>query len=66
MDNNTTFNRIKQYDNVNKNKVLNKKTKNFIEKAINVHKNAFNYSKINYINRSTEIEIICNTCNKSF
>ena len=32
---------------------------NFIKKSIKVHGNKYNYSKVNYINSSTEVEIGC-------
>ena len=32
---------------------------NFINKAVNVHGNKFDYSKVEYINNRTKIEIIC-------
>ena len=36
-----------------------KTTEEFIEKAILIHGNKYNYSKVNYINNITKIEIIC-------
>jgi very-short-patch-repair endonuclease len=38
----------------------------FIERAKKIHGENFNYSKVNYINSQTNIEIICNTCNNEF
>jgi hypothetical protein len=35
-------------------------TKEFIEKAINMHGNKYNYSKVEYINTNTKVIIICN------
>jgi len=35
------------------------KTKNFILKAENIHKNKYDYSKVNYINAKTKIKITC-------
>lgn len=35
-------------------------TQDFITKAIEIHKTAYDYSKVNYINSKTEVEIICN------
>ncbi|MBR6516374.1 MAG: hypothetical protein IKT40_05915 [Bacilli bacterium] len=35
------------------------KTKNFIEKARNIHGNKYDYSKVEYINNSTKVCIIC-------
>jgi very-short-patch-repair endonuclease len=40
-------------------------TQNFIEKAEILKPKLYNYSKINYIDYNTEIEIICNKCNTS-
>lgn len=34
-------------------------TKSFITKAIKLHGNKYNYSKVNYINTKTNINIIC-------
>jgi very-short-patch-repair endonuclease len=34
-------------------------TNSFIEKAINIHNNKYDYSKVNYINADTQIIIIC-------
>lgn len=36
----------------------------FIINAQKIHGNNFNYKNINYINSSTEVDIICNRCNK--
>ena len=41
-------------------------TEEFIEKANKVHNNKYDYSKVNYINAITPVEIICNKCNLSF
>lgn len=38
----------------------------FIEKAIIVHENDYNYSMVEYINSNTKVSIICNFCSKSF
>ena len=38
----------------------------FIEKAIEVHGNKFDYSLVNYINMNTYVSIICNTCKNIF
>ena len=37
----------------------NKKTELFISKAINIHKDKYDYSKVNYINAKTKVTIIC-------
>jgi len=37
----------------------NKKTELFISKANNIHKNRYDYSKVDYINAKTKITIIC-------
>ena len=34
-------------------------TKEFIEKAVEVHINKYDYSKVNYINAHTKVQIIC-------
>ena len=36
-----------------------KTTKQFVEKARKIHGNRYNYSKVNYINRNSEVCIIC-------
>ena len=41
-------------------------TEEFIEKAIIVHDNTYNYSLVNYTNTDTKIEIICNKCGNIF
>lgn len=42
-------------------------TKNkFIEKAIKIHGDAYTYSKVEYINNSTKVNILCNGCNTYF
>jgi len=38
----------------------------FIEKAISIHGNKFNYSKIEYVNNRTKIKILCNMCGVLF
>ena len=38
----------------------------FINRAIEKHGNKFNYEKVIYINSSTKIMIICNSCNHNF
>ena len=35
------------------------KTELFISKAYKIHKNRYDYSKVNYINAKTKITIIC-------
>jgi hypothetical protein len=35
------------------------KTEEFIKKAIKIHKNKYDYSKVNYVNTSTKVLIIC-------
>ena len=35
------------------------KTKNFIEKAKEIHGDKYDYSKVNYINSQTKVCIIC-------
>jgi hypothetical protein len=34
-------------------------TEEFIKKALLIHKNKFDYSKVNYINALTKVEIVC-------
>ena len=48
----------------NKNKILT--TENFIEKAIELHGNKYDYSKVEYYRSNKKIEIICKKCGKSF
>lgn len=38
----------------------------FIEKAKFVHKDRYDYTEINYINKRTEIKLKCNNCNNVF
>lgn len=46
---------------------MKKKTKEeFINQAKFIHGDKFDYSKINYINSKTKVEIICNACGRSF
>lgn len=40
--------------------------RDFLEKAKKIHSKKFNYTKSIYVNTSTKIKIICNTCNHSF
>ena len=44
---------------INNNKKNTKTTKNFIKEARIVHGNIYDYSKVNYINAKTKVEIIC-------
>lgn len=41
-------------------------TKEFIEKAIKIHDNKFNYSLIEYEHSKIKVNILCNNCNKVF
>ena len=41
-------------------------TNQFIEKAKKIHKNNYNYSKVNYINHKIKVTIYCKKCNKYF
>ncbi len=41
-------------------------TEEFIEKAIKIHKNNYDYSKVNYINNKIKVIIYCKKCNKYF
>ena len=38
----------------------------FISRAKEIHKDKYDYSKVNYINNSTKVTIVCKTCGKSF
>jgi len=40
----------------------NSNTEEFIKKAIKIHGNKYDYSKVNYINAKTKVEIICSKC----
>lgn len=51
--------REKRYD-------KNKLTKIFIKKAINIHKNKYDYSLVQYKKAKEDVEIICNICNNHF
>ena len=48
------------------NKNLQSKTSKFLEKAIMIHGNKFDYSKVVYIDNNNKILIICNTCKHEF
>ena len=41
-------------------------TNQFIEKAIKIHGDSYNYSKVVYTNSSTKVDILCNSCNTWF
>lgn len=41
-------------------------TESFIEKAVKKHNKKYDYSKVNYINSHTEVNIICTTCGYDF
>ena len=43
-----------------------KTTEQFIEEAKKIHGNKYDYSKVNYINSNTKVEIICKKCKKHF
>jgi len=45
---------------------LKKTTKDFTQKAKSLKEDKFDYSKVDYTNRYSEIEIVCKTCNNSF
>lgn len=46
---------------------MNKKTKeDFIQNAINIHGQKYNYEYVTYINNKTKVKIYCNMCNKIF
>lgn len=38
----------------------------FIKKAVKIHDNKYTYTTVNYINTNTSVNIICNTCFKTF
>ena len=41
-------------------------TEEFIERAIQIHGDKYDYSKTNYINSSQKVDILCKECNKYF
>ena len=41
-------------------------TEEFIERAIKVHGNKYNYSEVEYINSETKVKIFCNNCHIFF
>lgn len=41
-------------------------TKQYIEKAKNIHGEKYDYSEVNYINSITHINLKCNKCNKKY
>lgn len=41
-------------------------TDSWIKRMLLKYKDKFNYSKVNFINLDTEVDIICNTCKKTF
>ena len=45
--------------NLEKPNIRRKTTEQFISEASKIHKNEYDYNKVNYINNSTKIEIIC-------
>ena len=47
-------------------KRVRKTTEQFIEEAKKVHGNKYDYSKVNYVNAHTKVEIKCNICNSIF
>ena len=38
----------------------------FVKKAREIHGNKFNYDNVNYINKETKVEIVCNECGRVF
>ena len=52
--------------NVNKRNTKRLTTKEFIQKAIIVHGDKYDYSKVVYVNNKTEVCIICKQCGKEF
>ena len=46
--------------------VKKKTTKEFVEEAITIHNDKYNYDKVNYINIDTPVKIYCNSCNVYF
>ena len=45
---------------------MTKSKEEFIEKAKTIHKDRYCYDKVKYINCNSKVEILCNTCNRSF
>ena len=41
-------------------------TEDFIEKAVEVHGDLYNYDLVEYVNIKTKVKILCNTCNNIF
>jgi protein-arginine kinase activator protein McsA len=41
-------------------------TQDFIQQAVLVHGDLYNYDLVEYINSSTKVKIVCNKCNKIF
>ncbi len=41
-------------------------TKIFKKKAVKIHGDKYNYDKVEYIDRKTDVKIICNTCKEEF
>lgn len=37
-----------------------------LERSIKIHKNRYNYDKVKYENYKTKVEILCNSCKKTF
>lgn len=41
-------------------------TQEFIRRAINIHGDKYDYSKVDYVNNRTKVQIICNKCGNTF
>lgn len=41
-------------------------TDKFIEDAVKIHEDKYDYSEVNYINNKTKVKIFCKTCNEYF
>ena len=41
-------------------------TKEFIKKVNKIHKNRYDYSKVEYLNNNTKVLISCNKCRRKF
>lgn len=61
-----TFNQLKKGKGCPYCNSLKKNNEKFIKEAKVVHKDKYNYSLVNYINRRTKVQIICNKCGKMF
>ena len=59
-------NHLNGYGCINCNGVKRSNTKEFIQKAIEIHNNKYNYDQVKYIGNKNQVEIICNKCGNKF